>query len=143
MQTVVDKNRLALAAIGGGTAVALLLIGTSALFRYCGKEKVVVVPQAAQLSAVPAPPLERGPLIEITTSDSSVAEVGKAVARHMFLPSGNVKVATVENPDNLRKENPVFYENAKKGDKVLIYPDRAILYNPEVDRVIDIAHFSK
>ncbi len=92
-----------------------------------------VVPQDA-----PAPDAS-GPLTEIT-GNPSVAAVAEAVARHVFLPKGDVTVTTILDPDSLRKQDPVFYQYAKAGDKVLFYKDRAILYNPTVDRVIDIMH---
>lgn len=79
--------------------------------------------------------------IEVSGGDPSLTALVKKVADHIALPGGNITVATVLKPEELRKENPVFYQNAREGDKVLIYSDRAILYNPEIDRVIDVVHF--
>lgn len=65
-----------------------------------------------------------------------VQEVGKLIE----LPTGeDPTVATVTDISKL-KDQP-FFQKAKNGDKVLIYTNarRAILYDPLVKRVIDVA----
>lgn len=65
----------------------------------------------------------------------------KIVSRHVLLPVGEEpKVATIVDVEKLRKDQPVFYENAKNGDKVLIYfiSKKAFIYDPENDIVINI-----
>lgn len=46
-------------------------------------------------------------------------------------------VATIVDVETLRARNE-FYKNAKNGDHLVITPTRAILYNPDTDRVIDV-----
>jgi|SRR3989338_4062746 len=48
-------------------------------------------------------------------------------------------LATVSDPEILRGQP--FFAKAKKGDKVLIYPQskKAVLYNPSIKKVIEIA----
>ena len=79
-------------------------------------------------------------LLDVTTNNASLSELIKKVGKHIFLPSGQVTVSTVVDADALRKDNPVFYQFAKKGDRVLIYATEAILYDPVVDLVLDVAH---
>jgi hypothetical protein len=79
--------------------------------------------------------------LQITaTTDQATAELVQKVFKHIFLPSGNVQISTVLKPEELKKINPIFYEFVKEGDKVLIYPDRAILYDPVIDKVLDVTH---
>lgn len=76
----------------------------------------------------------------VTGDDPTIVDVVKNVSKHVALPDGNVTVATITNIENLRAIDPVFYERAQIGDKLLLYEDRAILYNPTIDRVLDISH---
>ena len=64
----------------------------------------------------------------------------KMVAKHIVLPQGEVPtMATVSDPEKL-KDQP-FFQNAKKGDVVLIFADsrKAILYDPVNDRIVEVA----
>ena len=84
-----------------------------------------------------------GAQLQVTSAtDPVIAELVQTVFKHIFLPSGQVQIATVVKADELRKVNPVFYQFAKEGDKVLIYADRAILYDPVADKVLDVLHGS-
>jgi len=70
-------------------------------------------------------------------------EVGKTVAKvsaHMLLPEGETPtVATVTDTETLKKQP--FFANANVGDRVLIYASalKAILYRPELDKIIEVA----
>lgn len=79
---------------------------------------------------------------EVSGSDPTTADTIRKVGNHMLLPDGEVVVAEVVDPEASRAENPIFYKYAQKGDKVLIYPDRAILYNPASDKIVDIMHIA-
>jgi hypothetical protein len=60
------------------------------------------------------------------------------VSRHIVLPSSEQPfIATIENIDNLVKAQK-FYEGAKNGDKLLIYRDRAIIYDPARDVLVNV-----
>lgn len=62
------------------------------------------------------------------------------VGDHIFLPEGEVPtIATVSDPEALQGQT--FFIDAKKGDKVLIFPNakKAILYDPVADKIITIA----
>lgn len=77
---------------------------------------------------------------DVTGDDPTIVDVVKKVSKHIILPDGRVAVVTIVNIEQLQKENPIFFRFAKEGDKALLYADRAILYNPSLDKVIDIWH---
>jgi hypothetical protein len=62
-----------------------------------------------------------------------VAQVGKL----MVLPEGEPTVATVVDAEALAKEQE-FFKDAKNGDKVLIYKDKAILFNVDEGRIVNV-----
>jgi len=79
--------------------------------------------------------------LKITGStDPTTSALIEKVFKHVFLPSGDVRVETVNKPELLREINPIFYQFVKKGDQILIFTDRAILYDPAADKVLDIIH---
>lgn len=73
-------------------------------------------------------------------------EVGalvEKVSAFIMLPEGETPtVATVANPAKL-KDQP-FFENAREGDKVLVYTlaKRVYLYRPADNRIINVAPLS-
>lgn len=72
-------------------------------------------------------------------AQNEIKQVVDKVGELMFLPDEEVTVATVVDPDSLKDQ--VFFNNAKKGDKVLIYvkSQKAILYDPVAHRIIEVA----
>lgn len=56
--------------------------------------------------------------------------------KHMVLPKEEPIIASVKDVEKLKKEQP-FYRNAINGDKVFIWTDKAVIYRPEEDRIID------
>lgn len=82
-------------------------------------------------------------LEEIKKSTSrSGAEVAKAVLdkvrKHIDVPSDPAPtVATIVDVDRLRQTSD-FYKKAKNGDNLIITENRAILYDPDKDIVIDV-----
>lgn len=64
----------------------------------------------------------------------------EALEKHLVLPANeHPTVATIANADELR-EQP-FFTGARTGQVVIIYikAKRVILYDPEIDRVVDMA----
>ncbi len=45
-------------------------------------------------------------------------------------------VATVEQAETLRQQNPLFYKDVQAGDKLIVWSDRAVLYSPKRDLVL-------
>ncbi len=48
-------------------------------------------------------------------------------------------VARVENPEVLIKANAEFYKNVQKGDYLVLYPQRAIIFRLEEKKIVNIA----
>ncbi|MCL4339234.1 hypothetical protein M1271_06110 [Patescibacteria group bacterium] len=64
-----------------------------------------------------------------------VAQVGK----HFLLPANEIPHAiTLANVDTLKKDQP-FFTNAKNGNILLVYSQEVILYDPILDKVINVA----
>lgn len=78
--------------------------------------------------------------LKITSSNPQVGDILQKVSHHILLPSGEVTVSTVTDADKLRESNPFFYQSAAAGDKILVYPDRAILYNPTKDIILNLIY---
>lgn len=77
-------------------------------------------------------------------SANELKEVVAKVGRLVILPEGEEPtLATVAEPDKLRDQP--FFAKAKKGDKVLVYnkAQRAILYDPVQDKIVEIAPIAK
>ena len=73
-------------------------------------------------------------------SQAEVEALVEEVGRIILLPEGETPtIATVADPALLQDQS--FFRNAKRGDKVLVYPQagRAILYDPIAKRIIDVA----
>lgn len=51
-------------------------------------------------------------------------------------------IATVNNADGLRAENPAFYRDAENGDRLLIWSDRVVLYSESKQKIIAFHGFT-
>jgi hypothetical protein len=72
-----------------------------------------------------------------------IQAIVEKVKTHMELPEGeDPAMATVLNAESLASEQP-FYKDATNGDKVIVYQkaNKAILYNPEKDIVVNVDDF--
>lgn len=60
------------------------------------------------------------------------------VQKHMLISTEvEPTVATIVNVEELRKKNP-FYNKAENGDHLVVTTDRAILYDPDNDIILDV-----
>lgn len=48
-------------------------------------------------------------------------------------------VARVEDPEKLKASNKDFYKDIQKGDYLIIFPKRAIVYRESINQIINIA----
>ena len=72
-------------------------------------------------------------------SDEETQKVIESVGRHLKLPDETPTMATIIEVDQLKQANPEFYAYAENGDKLLLYAQRAILYDPEGDIILNVA----
>lgn len=81
--------------------------------------------------------------IQNKTAPDEIKALIDKVGALMVLPTGEEPVvATVTDPEKLKQQ--VFFTQAKKGDKVLIYSkaQKAILYDPVANKIIEVAPLS-
>jgi hypothetical protein len=57
----------------------------------------------------------------------------------MLLPDEQPTIATLVDIEALKEENPEFYKNAKNGDLLVIYSEKAILFREEEGKIINVA----
>ncbi len=61
------------------------------------------------------------------------------VSRHIVVKQDEQPtVATVQDADLLRKQNPEFYKDAQNGDRLLIWSDKAVLYSSSRDLILSV-----
>lgn len=115
----VKRKNLAAFILLGLTAVLLtvLLIGTKL---YIGS-----------LSKNPAKNPKAG-------SPDDLKQTVEKVGRHILLPDEEPKLVTVTDARILKASQP-FFANAKDGDKVLVYSHKVILYDPDIDKIVEVA----
>ncbi len=71
-------------------------------------------------------------------NQQEIDKILKEVGRHIILPEGETPtVATIEDAAALA-EQQVFFKDSENGDKVLIYSDRAIIYSPDRDMLVNV-----
>ena len=75
---------------------------------------------------------------KIDYANLKAEDVIKMVSRHILLADGEVTVATVINIDGLRTDYPELFTYAKIGDKLIFYSLGIIIYDPVLDRVVDV-----
>jgi hypothetical protein len=73
-----------------------------------------------------------------TSSGDDTAKTLEKVKMHLVLPSEEPKIVPLVNVEILKKDQP-FFALAKDGDKLIIYNKKVILYDPVIDRIVDIA----
>ena len=76
-------------------------------------------------------------------SQEEIAALIAKVGLLIVLPKDEMPtIATVSDPEKLKDQ--LFFENAKTGDRVLIYSKakKAILYNPATNKIVEVAPVS-
>lgn len=112
-----DKLKLLLAAL------LLLAIGTSGYLYY----------RYNQATSDPQGQLEQ-------KNSTETKEVLDSLGRILLLPTDKQPtVAKVEDVDKLKKSNETFYKDVTKGDYLVLYTDRAIIYRKTENKIINIA----
>ena len=60
----------------------------------------------------------------------------------MILPAVQPTIAMVMNKDLLKQKSP-FFNRAKKGDAIIIYPDKVIIFDVDTGKIVDIGLSNK
>lgn len=79
----------------------------------------------------------RDPAVQQAKIKTETAALISRVGQLMVLPEGEPTVATVIDSETLAKEQS-FFRDAHNGDKVLIYKDKAILYDEANNRIVNV-----
>lgn len=75
---------------------------------------------------------------DVQVQAAEMERVLRSVRKHILLPEGQEPaVLTVEDPEKLAREQ-AFFIGASQGDKLIIYPNKAILYNPSEDVLVNV-----
>jgi hypothetical protein len=126
---IVDKKRFIIA-----LSITLTLLGLIIFMIY---SLVMLTTSQAKLSQVQKNALlTPTPVRELSDADI-VARAGK----HILLPAGIPKVITIGEVEKLKSEQP-FFANAVNGDKLLVYPSKAIIYRVSSDLIIEVAEIN-
>ncbi len=56
----------------------------------------------------------------------------------ILLPDGAPTMAVITDINVLKQSQPVFFAHAKNGDRVIIYPSLAIIYDYEANKIINV-----
>jgi hypothetical protein len=78
--------------------------------------------------------------LNLSNKDPEVGGVVEKVSRLILLPDGEITVATVKDADTLRQKDPKAFQYVKNGDKLLISQTGIIIYDPILDKIVDVAH---
>ncbi len=74
-----------------------------------------------------------------TPTKDEIKKLVTQVGKHFLLPANETPHAiTLANVDSLKKNQP-FFANAKNGNILLVYSREVILYDPVIDKVINVA----
>lgn len=127
------------------TFASIAIIGVLGFMLYKEKNKGTNIP-AAELGKLPGVEYTEGKKGEQPLDPETQKTIDNVVARVVELAKieGDAKptVGRVANVDNLKKENPEFYENAQNGDYLVIYPNVVFLYSPTGDNIVKVAEVS-
>lgn len=73
---------------------------------------------------------------QISVEDSKILAKLKTI---IILPDDVIPtMALVTNADVLKQQQPVFFANVKNGDRLVIYPDLAIIYDYKANKIIKV-----
>lgn len=62
------------------------------------------------------------------------------IKRHLVVSEADIPyIATITNIELVKQKNPDFYKDAKDGDKVVVWKDRAVIYSEADDRIVAVA----
>lgn len=88
-------------------------------------------------SQVPAQPPTAATSPEVKRQvDDIIARVAQLITVN---PNEKPYVAVISDLEAVQKANPIFYRDAEKGDNVLIWSDKAVIYSSTKDKLVAVA----
>lgn len=113
--------------------LVILVIGLAVLALINYQKRMELSTELKRLS-VKMEQLQGGNAEEEAQAKAIVAKV-----RQLMVLSGDVEptVAKIVDIEALRKQND-FYKNAENGDYLVVTPLRAVLYDPEGNKILDV-----
>lgn len=73
-----------------------------------------------------------------TSTEDVIAAVGKLI----ILPAGQPEMAIIDDTVDTMKISEPFLKDAIPGDRILVYPDRAIIYRPRQNIIVNVSSVS-
>lgn len=74
-----------------------------------------------------------------TMEGAETARVLASLGKVLKIEAGqNPTVARIESPDQLKRSNPTFYADAQKGDYLVVFSSRAVIYRESTNQLINI-----
>ncbi|MBU2566938.1 LytR C-terminal domain-containing protein [Patescibacteria group bacterium] len=111
-------------------AIIVVVIITAVVLMVMNKFK----PQQAQQKQ------ENQQQMAISDTDKLILRVGELIATKA---DEQPTVATVQDAELLKVDNPEFYRDAVNGDRLLIWSDKAVLYSTSQDRLLAVMPISQ
>jgi uncharacterized protein YneF (UPF0154 family) len=71
--------------------------------------------------------------------EQQTEEILENLGSIILLPDEEPTMATLLDIEELKKENPEFYANAQKGDLLVIYSEKAIIFRETENKIINVA----
>jgi beta-lactam-binding protein with PASTA domain len=87
-------------------------------------------------------PQGEGVLGEQTQNDAETEKYNQIIQnlkKKILLPEENPTVATIVDIEEVKKQNPKFYESASEGDIVFIFTTKALIYRESQDLIVNVA----
>jgi len=70
-------------------------------------------------------------------AQQEIDDLKERVGELINLPEGEPVVATIQDVEALAEQYP-FFLGAQNGDKILIFQDKAIIYSPTNDKLVNV-----
>lgn len=77
-----------------------------------------------------------------TKTPETAEEVTAAVGRLILLSPEKPKLAVIDDKVEELKAKDPFFKNAQMGDRILVYSDRAIIYRPSENIIVNVGSIS-
>ncbi len=71
-------------------------------------------------------------------TDPVVKETVTQLSKHILLPPGDIKVATVTDAEEFKKQDPMRLQFVQNNHKLIQTAHGIIIFNQELDKIVDI-----